>query len=446
MGAVNTQAAVLFPSGAAAPQSPNALNWTGKGALAVADQGLIAASNFLVSLMLARQVVEKQYGAYAVAFEIFLLMVVFYSSFVLEPMSVFGPSVYKNCIREYVGAILRFHIWIALGTLVVLGGAAWMVHVIVRNSTLAMAIAGVAIAGPCVLLFWIARRAFYLNLTPAPAAIGAGIYSTVLLGGLFICYLRGKLSPMVVFLLMAVAGLVTGCVLLRRLKPALAATDPSTREVIQRHWVYGRWALAGSVATWISGAVLYFSLTSFYGLSVTGQLKALLNLSSPIGQGFAAISLLSLPYASRVQHGNGAAGMKLLASRLTLLYVGGTVAYFAVVVLFSGRILHLLYGSKYLAVAGLIPWVGVATALRIGATSQAIPLRALQSPYLVFVAYAASAVVALAVGIPAAWAFGLRGAIGASVLSSAAAMIAAFVLLRRSLRGPLATPSMEKLA
>lgn len=420
---------------------PTKAAWASKGVLALTDQGLIAAANFLVALLLARQVPRAEYGAYALAFEVFLLMVVVYSAFILEPMSVFGPSQYKHCLREYMGTILRLHVWVTLFTIAVVGSAAGVVYWFNGNHILARALVGVAVAGPCVLFFWVVRRTYYLNLLPGLAAIGAMVYSGVLLSGLFFCYRLHLLSPMVVFLLMSAAALVTGPVLLTRLNKRLStgANPPATDDVVRRHWTYGRWALASSITTWGTGAIFYFGVSTFCGLAITGELKALLNLSSPIGQGFAAISLLSLPYASRLQQSAGTGSLKRLVGRLTVLYAGGTAAYFAGVILFGRQILHLLYGDKYASVVIFIPLVGLAMVLRLASTSQAVVLRALQSPNLVFASYSASAIVAAVVGIPAIWAFGLRGAVVANVLSAAAALVLAITLLRRKLHQREAT-------
>lgn len=414
--------------------------WASKGVMALVDQGVIAASNFLVALLLARQVIPAQYGAYALAFEVFLLIVVIYSAFILEPMSVFGPSAYKDCLRDYMHTILRLHIWVTLFTLVVVGSSALVVHLVSGNDVLVRALLGVAIACPCVLFFWVVRRTYYLNLLPALAATGALIYSTVLLSGLFVCYRFHLLSPMMVFLLMSVAALVTGPTLLVRLNRRLSAgaTPLGTRDVVQRHWKYGRWALLSSITTWGMGAIFYFSTSSFHGLAITGELKALLNLSSPVGQGFAAISLLSLPYASRIQHHEGIGSMKRLLGRLTLLYAGGTLAYFAVVMLFGRQILHLFYGGKYSAVVSLIPWIALAMVLRLATTAHAVVLRALQSPNLVFASFSASALVAAVVGIPATWRFGLLGAVVSNSIASAAGLVMAIILVRRKLGQPMA--------
>src|SRR5437763_16367776 len=100
-----------------------AKQWGAKATLALADQGLTAASNFLLAVLLARQLGSEQYGAWALAFEVFLLVTILYSSFILEPMSVFGASDYKDCMREYLGSVLRVHAWLSAGIIFVLSVA-----------------------------------------------------------------------------------------------------------------------------------------------------------------------------------------------------------------------------------------------------------------------------------------------------------------------------------
>jgi O-antigen/teichoic acid export membrane protein len=426
--------AVAHSAAKAIPMRPTTWSWARKGALAIADQGLITSSNFVVALMVARQVSAAEYGAYAVAFEVFLLLAAVYLAFILEPISIFGASTYKDCLPDYLGKMLTIQIWVTLATLILVGGAAIAIYLARGPQTLASALAGVAVASPCVLLFWIARRAFYINLAPGAALVGALLYSSVLLLGLTFCYRIHALSPVVVFSLMAIGALVTSVVLLIKLKPSMAGRVPSVREITQRHWSYGRWALASAGASWAMSAIFYFALSGFHGLAASGEMKALLNLSAPAAQGFTAVSLLSLPYASRIYDTQSPAEIRKLSSRLTALYMGGTAAYFALVIGFGPSLLHLLYKGKYLDVAGLVPWLGLAMVLRIGATAQALLLRAVQSPSLVFVAYGASTLVAVFVGIPATKLFGLQGAVVTTIAVGATALSVSLVLLRNRLR------------
>ena len=413
---------------------PTLRSWARKGALAIADQGLITTSNFLLALFLAREVSSAEYGAYAVAFEVFLLLGAVYLAFILEPISIFGASTYKGCVPEYVGQLLRVQLWVTLATVILVGGAAAAIYSSHGSRSLASALAGVAIASPTVLLFWIARRAFYIHLAPGTALAGAVLYSASLLIGLAVCYRTHVLSPLSVFMVIGGGALLTSVALLAKLKPAFAGTQPSLSEIVGLHWNYGRWALASAGASWAMSAVFYFAISSFHGLSASGEMKALLNLSAPAAQGFTAVSLLSLPYASRMHDTQGAAAIRNLSARLTALYAVGTAVYFAAVFAVGRPLLHLLYNGKYMNVAGLLPWLGLAMVLRIGATAQALLLRAVQAPFLVFLAYGASTIVAVFAGIPATRKFGLQGAIGTTIAVGATALMVSWVLLRNRIR------------
>lgn len=410
-------------------------SWSGKGFFALLDQGLISGSNFLVGILLARQLLAKEYGAYALAFEVFLFLSVLYGSLMLEPMSVLGTSIYRNQLREYLGTLLRVHVLVSVLTLVGVGSFAAAVHVLNPSSDFPWALLGVGIATPAVLLYWLARRAFYVRLSSKGAVAGAAIYFGVLLCGLAIVYKLKLLTPLSAFLLMAAGAAVSGPLMLRWLKPRIrdgGGAFPGLRDVIRSHWIYGRWAVISAVVIWFSGAMYYPMLGTFSGLADAGKLKALMNFASPVGQVFAALSLLSLPYASRVHHDEGAAGANRLVWRLAGLYGGGTVLYWALIILLQRPLVHYLYHGKYAEVTYLLPWIALGSILRISATAQSVVLRAMQKPALVCVAYSACSVIALLAGVPFTWLFGLKGVAIAMVLSSLGALAVAVFMVRRT--------------
>src|SRR5277367_4335429 len=271
-----------------------------KGGFAIADQGLISGSNFAISVLLARWLGADQYGAYAVAFGIFVLLSLVYQALVLEPMAVFGGSSYQNCLRGYLSTLLRIHLVISLSLCGVLGISAFVLHGLGQQGGLAGAMAGVTIASPCVLVFWLARRMFYLELSPAEAAAGSLLYCALIMSALFIAYHRGLLSPFSAFLLIALGAFVTSIVLWIRLRSQLKSEKPgpALSETWRRHWGYGRWALASSIAGWIPAYIYYPLISSFHGMAASGQLKALMNLTLPLEQTKAALSMLFLPYAA----------------------------------------------------------------------------------------------------------------------------------------------------
>lgn len=404
-----------------------------KGGLAVLDQGLISGSNFLVGILLARWLAPGEYGAYALAFAIFLLLSFVSQSLLFEPMAVFSGSAYQKSMRGYFRSVLWIHLAMTVVTFVLLGTAAGVAFLRAEPNGLPGALLGVTLASPCILLFWLARRAYYTQLSPARATSGAAVYCLLLVTGLFLVHQRQRLSSFSAYVLMGAAALGTAAYLLwhlRRILPGIEA-GPKFGEACRRHWDYGRWALASSFATWIPFYMYYPLLSAFSGMAQAGELRALMNLALPLEQTYTALSSLLLPWAARVQLREGVASSSRLNYRLTALYTGGAVLYWAVLIPLRIPAFHLLYGGKYLEVAYLIPLVGLETLLSSAAFGPATVLRAMESPASIFYARLAASVLCLAIGVPLTRSSGLVGVMWSIVLSNVAAFLITLYLLRR---------------
>jgi O-antigen/teichoic acid export membrane protein len=410
--------------------------WVAKGSLAVLDQGLLSGSNFLIGILLARWLLPAQYGAYGLAFEIFLLLSFFHQALLIEPQRVFGPSEYPDCLREYLGVLLWLHAGLAVVLLVVLGMSCWFLHELARPDNLSGALAGLTVAAPCILLLWLARSAYYVKISPQGAVAGSAVYCAIVLGGLLFLQRFKVMSPLFAFLLMGLGALISSIALLIRLKPVLklGTSRQMWRKVAEQHWEYGRWILASLGLSSISGSIYYPLLSGFSGLAAVGELKALLNFSLPVAQTLSALSVFYLPYASRVYRDSGLAGLRSLIWKMTWLFGAASITYWSLLILLSKPVLRSLYGSHYAEVAPLIPWLAVGSLPWNLAAVPAVVLRAMRSPASIFSAYCASTMVVLLTGVPATWAFGLRGALLAMILSNLAAMVVVVTLLRRKLR------------
>ena len=416
-----------------------------RGGFAILDQGLISGSNFLVSILLARWLVPEQYGAYAVAFGIFVLLSVVYQALVLEPMAVFGGSSYRDDLRGYLGSLLWIHLTISLAILSVFGASAFVAREFSHSTVLAGALAGITIASPCVLIFWLARRAFYLGLSASKAALGAFVYSSLSMGGLYLLYRRGLLSPFTAFALMGLAALGTAVYNFVRLYGQLppAKSPPQVAERWRRHWAYGRWALASSVANWIPAYVYYPLLSSFVSMAASGQLKAVMNFMLPIEQVKAALALLFLPYAARVQAQNGRSSVGKLSTKLTFVSVGIAGGYWTVILTLRQPLFHFLYSGRYSEVGHLLPAVAFGSIIWSACFGPATALRAMESPASVFVAYALATFLSLLIGIPATWAFGVTGAVWGSNLADVLSWVIVFIVLRKKIAGGVS--SIERM-
>ena len=409
--------------------------WLRKASFSVLDQGLISGSNFLIGVLLARWLEPEQFGAYTLAFSTFLLISVVYQALVLEPQSVFATSTYRHEPRQYMGSLLRLHGALASAAFLAFAIAALLTHGRHSGASLPGALAGILLAAPWILLLWLSRGMCYAKQSPHVATSGAVVYSVIMLFG-FLALLRLRLlTPVTVFTLMGVASLVTSLVLLVVLRPSLLAGSSATRLSVvgRQHWGYGRWALAAYVMAWVPGNLYYILLGRLSGMADVGALRALLILALPVTQTYASLSMLFLPFLSRVRSEKGSCAMKGPAIKITVLFVGIAVGYWTILITFSEPIVRWLYAGRYVSQSHWMPFVAIASVFWCAAYGPMVVLRVLQTPASIFWIYTMCAAISVLIGAPITKFYGLAGAMVGGVLSSLAALLIGVVLVRRRL-------------
>ena len=126
-------------------------------------------------------------------------------------MSVFGPSIYRNSQRQYLGTLLWLQSAVA-GISIVVAAIAATTYLRDDTGLLQKALLGMLISAPCVLLYWFARRAFYLQLRPGRAVGGAILYCALLSTTIWLLVRSGLLSAFTAFVAMGLAALTTSVV------------------------------------------------------------------------------------------------------------------------------------------------------------------------------------------------------------------------------------------
>ena len=414
-------------------QSRQNRQWGARALFAVLDQGLISGSNFLLGIQLARCLHAADYGAYALAFSVFSLLLVVDQAFILEPMSVFGGSKYAGVLQRYLGQLLRFQILIGTACLAILLATAIIIHAARPSGELTLSLAGIALATPCILLLYFTRRALYLEYRSNAAAAGALLYSLLLLVMAWLLARVGFLSSLTAFLSMGGAALATSALLFFLIRPVLRGRNgEAERKVAHEHWGYGRWAFGSAVFTWISWNVWYAIAGAFSGLAGTGALRALVNLAMPIIQSCAVLSLLVLPHMSRVAYTHGPTRAKRQALVVASLFAAGASVYWALVLALQSPIITFLYSGRYADSASCLPWLAFASIASAAAVGPVAALRALERPSAVCMAFFVSSLAGVAIGVPATRAYGVNGAVAGILLSSMLAVVIAVFTLART--------------
>jgi O-antigen/teichoic acid export membrane protein len=397
------------------------LVWVRKGAAAVADQGLLSGSSFLVSIFLARYLPAEQYGAYALAFSIFLVISSFHNGLLLEPMSVLGPAAYRDRLRSYFATLVRLHFVLCLPLSLLLGLVVLALRRFVGGAAMPSALLGVSLGMPFILLFWLCRKAAYLGLKPRLALQGALAYCVVILGLLFLSLRIGRLSPFTAFLLLALASLVASAVITISVRPQL--THPielvvPMNTVVRQNWRYGRWVITGTVVYWLSGGAYYVVVGGLLGMKDAAALRALQNFVLPVTQFTSAITLLLLPWLSGRFARTSTASFRRTIRVVNLLFIGSGFAYVAALVLGGRWLLDLIYKGKYTEFAYLLPLVAVPMLMSAASQGTAIALRVMQAPSDIFWGYAGAGAVTILAGMALTHWWGLPGALLGLSISS----------------------------
>ncbi|HEX9595967.1 MAG TPA: polysaccharide biosynthesis C-terminal domain-containing protein, partial [Anaerolineales bacterium] len=416
--------------------------WGTKGGLALLDQGLFAGAHFLLNVLLARWLPPAEYGAFALAYSVFLLVASLHGAMLLEPMMIFGSGRYKTARKNYLWIVLRGHWALTLPASLLLIALAFVVGRLYTPSvTYALLALGVVL--PLLLLMWFTRRAFYIELLPGWSTAGSAVYFLLLLAATAWLFQAGRLTPVTAILAMGAASLLVAAMQVVRLRPASHSLPGgvTSKSAARDHWQYGRWALASAAAMWFPINIYYLALPAWAGMEGAGALKALMNLANPVLHSLIALGMLIVPLLVRHRDRGGIRLMQQTISRLAGLFLLGSAAYLAALWYFRVEILQLLYGGKYMEYSGapvlLVGLLPIAASLTLTLGSA---LRALERPDRLFWCYLASSGVALLLGLPLLAYFGLTGALAGLLGSYVATAAAMYFFVRRSDSGATQIP------
>jgi O-antigen/teichoic acid export membrane protein len=318
--------------------------WVRSGFWALIDQGLFGVANFTMNIALARWLHPVEYGAFAVAFGVFLLIGTAHTALLTEPMLVFSNGRYKEAKHRYLLTLVVGH-WVfsgaAVGVLILIGLALSL-----RSQDGATYVA-LAVAAPLILLLWMLRRACYIVLSHHSAARAGIAYLVLTLTGLWILESNSQLSPVTAVLALSVAAAVSILSLAKRLQVSifvLKIKSLDIRGTVLTHWQYGSWAVVVGLLSWLPANVYYFALSFTNGYEATAQLRAALVLTLPQAQASAALSNMFLPnFVNARQSGDLDHQLKV---SFAIMFVMG-LAYALFIGVAGPWLFQILYAGNY---------------------------------------------------------------------------------------------------
>ena len=400
----------------------------------IADHGLFSITNFALSIVLARWLTATDYGAFAIAFSVFLLIAALQIGTIIEPMLIFGSGRYGHCFVAYVRTVTKAHFIVMAfcsGLLLVMAG----VLAALGNAAVAMALVGLSVATPFFLFASVRRRVFYVDGRVQYAALSSAVLLITTFAAIYGLMRADRLSAFTGFIAIGAAGALSAVfsILLERTRNPSKRDAPSLAEVAAEHWRYARWGTPAIAMSWVLLNAFVVGVPILTDVKAAAGLRAMLNLIQPPIQLLNALGTVVLPSIVRA---NTPERFQKIARSSLLVFMVVALGYVIPVATFASSIAALLYHSRYSEMTGLLNYLMPVPVLCAIITACVIVLQAREQPRPIFISWTIGALTAVLIGIPFVTLFGVRGAAAAISISYGAASFAFCYLARGVLRHP----------
>ncbi len=403
----------------------------GRVAVTIVDQGMSSLSNFAVTVAIARLDGAGTLGAFVLACAVWQVAAALHRALVTDPMTVYGDA------RD-AGATADIQRGLAAELLLGLGGG--LVLALVGGSLLLVdqrmyGIAMLVLAPWLPMLvaqdYW--RWIGFMSRRPDRALANDIVFNGsqgVAFAAVLVLHVH---SIGVIVAAWGVGGLAGALYGLRqhRVRPAFAAGWTLLRE----RWHLSKWLAGDTVVANAAHQVYIVFVGTLLGPVGLGQLQAARTLVvGPSMMLIQAGGSAGLPEASRAFDLAGWKGLRRVSGIVTGLGLLATGSCAAIVGVFGGRILTLVYGTSFAHLhltAALIAIGLVVTSTELGPLMN---LKATRNTRFILYMQLVNLVVTLGSVTALSLAFGITGAAGASVARSLAGAITCRWLERRARR------------
>jgi O-antigen/teichoic acid export membrane protein len=414
-----------------------------RAATTLIDQSFSSVSNFAVGVAVARVAGAAGLGGFSLAYAGWQVLAAMHRSLITDPMAIEGDVYHPD--GDVSNAKTRHGIESGFAAEVLLGvvGAAIFALVggaliLVGQRTFGIAMMAMAPWLPVLLVqdYW--RWVGFMTRRPGHALANDSVFNCVqgaAFATVFVVHTHSIVALIACWGVGSAAGAFYG---LRQYR--VLPRFSGGLSMLRAHWKVSKWLAGGSLSGSGGMQITVFITGAILGPAGLGGLKAAQTLvAGPSGVLIMAGGSIGLPEATKAYTEKGWAGLTRVARLVTL---AGFVSFLAVVVViaFFGRtLLSAIYGPAFghletVAVLMAIAYVCVSFSL-----GPVLVLKATRNTRWLFHIQLLSLVVSLISVAALAWAYGVDGAAGATLVTYALTAVAAGWMqhrVRRSLVAP----------
>jgi O-antigen/teichoic acid export membrane protein len=395
------------------------------GGWGLLDQALISAASFVLLILLARSLTPHEFGAFTLVYGAMLVANYAQTAFVTQPHNVIGASLTGRDYRVYTRSLLV----VQLGLSAALALAAALAALVAAG--LGPDYARLLLAAAAALPLWqlqeLVRRVLYTEGRQRAAFGNDAVAYGGLATGVAALAIAGSLSAPAALAVLAVSAATAAAAGSRQIRSSLGGVSWS-RSAVAENLHFGKWLAGSFAAQWTATQAYLYIAALLLGVAVTGALKAVQLILSPLHVLLFSLStMLPIRLSRTLAREPADVGETAfhhearLAFRVTFPVVA---VYCGLVALFADQILELLYGETYAGYGRVLVIFAAYYLLLYAVFLASALLTAQRRTNRLFLGNAVAAVVTVVAAWPLMRAFEAEGAALLLVVSAAALNLA----------------------
>jgi O-antigen/teichoic acid export membrane protein len=316
-----------------------------RATIAAADQAMLSATSFLISILLLRVVPKSEFGYYSVAMAIYLFLISLQNAVVNTPLTVLLASKKGADRKEYVASLRHGQFLFIIPACCLTLVAVALFRLGGLDPTAASIAGALGVASLGFLYREFLRSCLFAEEVPAQVLAMDVLYVAASLCFLAVPYLFFEIRVSIVFLLTGASALLVALLFDR--SRGWQRDPKSVSKSYRENWTLGKWALLGVCITHVQNYSYLYLLGIFVGSLAVADVSAARLLLMPLILFQAGWGKIAIPHGSRLLEEGQVRRFFKEQIFTSIGFAVGVTAYVALVMAFSGMLQDHLFSEKY---------------------------------------------------------------------------------------------------
>lgn len=318
-----------------------------RGVVALADQGVVSATNFLTGVIIGRSCIKEEFGLYMLGFSIVLFAMNLQTSLISTPYMIYSSRLTGREYARYTGSTLIHQLGLSALIIIILVIAGVVLSLGVGHHGLVPVVWALVVVITVILLREFARRICFVNMRFKTALfLDSGVAVVQICGLLFLGYF-GLLTATKAYWVIGLASGIGAVAWLIRMRKTFAVQLTWGISDFRRNWSSGKWLFASGFLYALSMNLYPWILAAFHGTASAGVWAACFGIVSIGNPLLVGVQNFLGPKIVHTYAQGRAKAFRQFVLKAGAVFSLVITPLFVALLFFGGSLVVIFYGDKY---------------------------------------------------------------------------------------------------